>query len=157
MHSILTSFLWNLPFLQLVDIFKGFLTPNLHIRILDLLHRPQNEPLALDLHAYQKRLIIQVVNELIVLLPVLLHFLHAEGRVAKQLLSNVIVYCHKDGSAVVTELDVGVILDANDVALALEALGRVDVDLLLAEVAVLEEHLLIVDARQVRAEYTGIY
>jgi hypothetical protein len=75
----------------------------------------------------------------------------------KQLLCNIIVYWDHDWSTVIAKLDIGVVLDADDSALALKAFGRVDIDLLLAKITELEYHLLIVDPRKVSADLKDSY
>lgn len=91
-------------------------------------------------------LIAELFHEGIVLLPVFLQLLHGQSGLSEQFLGDIVIDCEEEGAGVVSELYIGVVLETDHIALAFEALGRIDIDFLLAEVAILEEHLLIVDA-----------
>lgn len=122
------------------------LVPSIYICILRGLDGSEYESFAFDFDAHDIGGVAQLIDAFFILFLILFpEVLHLECREPEEPLSDVIEDGDGDGAAVVCELEVGIVLDADDAILALEALGGDHVDLLLAEVAVLEDHLLLAD------------
>lgn len=112
-----------------------FVAPVHQIFLAQLVHAPEYKLFVLDLDAHLEGPVVEAGDELFVVGLALLDLFEPERRYAEEFFSDGIVDGDPNGATVVSQLHIGVVLERHHVGLALEAFLRIDIDLLLAQLA----------------------